>query len=59
MCGRATCGRGMDSEDMEHCPPKHLHETGDSFTWQLDGDSFDCRNSQDTVERFTLEQVDA
>ena len=52
-------GQWMDSEDMEHCPPKHLNETGESFTWQLDGDSFICRNSQDTVERFTLEQVDS
>ncbi|MBR6955177.1 MAG: hypothetical protein IKH77_09130, partial [Clostridia bacterium] len=22
-------GQSLDSEDMEHCPPKHLHETGD------------------------------
>lgn len=51
-------GRWLDSEDMEHCPPKHLHETGDSFTWQLDGDSFICRNSQGTVTRYTLEQAD-
>ena len=52
-------GRWLDSEDMEHCPPKHLHETGDSFTWQLDGDRFICRDSQGTVERFTLEQADS
>ncbi|MBR0228780.1 MAG: hypothetical protein IJQ62_10565, partial [Clostridia bacterium] len=54
-----STGRWLDSEDMEHCPPKHLHETGDSFTWQLDGDSFICRNSQDTVTRYTLERVDS
>lgn len=52
-------GRWLDSEDMEHCPPKHLHETGDSFTWQLDGDSFICRDSQGTVTRYTLERVDS
>ena len=52
-------GQWLESEDMEHCPPKHLHETGDSFTWQLDGDRFICRDSQGTVERFTLEQADS
>ena len=52
-------GRWLDSEDMEHCPPKHLRDTGDSFTWQLDGDSFICRNSQGTVTRYTLEQADS
>ena len=52
-------GQWLDSEDMEHCPPKHLHETGESFTWHLDGDSFIYRNSQGTVELFTLEQVDS
>lgn len=51
-------GQWLDSEDMEHCPPKHLRETGDSFTWQLDGDSFICRNSQGAVTRYTLEQAD-
>ena len=51
-------GRWLDSEDMEHCPPKHLHETGDGFTWQLDGDSFICWDSQGTVTRYTLEQAD-
>ena len=24
-------GQWLESEDMEHCPPKHLHETGDGF----------------------------
>ena len=52
-------GRWLDSEDMEHCPPKHLHETGDSFAWQLDGDGFLCRNSQGTVTRYTLEHADS
>ena len=52
-------GRWLDSEDMEHCPPKHLRDTGDSFTWQLDGDSFICRNSLGTVIRYTLEQADS
>ena len=52
-------GRWLDSEDMEHCPPKHLRDTGDSFTWQLDGDSFIYRNSLGTVIRYTLEQADS
>ena len=51
-------GQWLESEDMEHCPPKHLHETGDGFTWQLDGDSFICWDSQGTVTRYTLEQAD-
>ena len=52
-------GQWLESEDMEHCPPKHLRDTGDSFTWQLDGDSFICRNSLGTVIRYTLEQADS
>ncbi len=52
-------GEWLDTGDNEHCPPKHLHETGESFTWQLDGDSFICRNSRGNVTRYTLEQMDS
>lgn len=49
-------GLWLDSDDITHCPPKHLKETGEGFTWRMiDRGTFQLRTAKGSDRRYPLD----